>query len=315
MNGGGDRVARPLVVGAAGFLGSALTARLSSDGYPVVAVDRRSEAPAYPSGVHRVRADVLGADVAKLIDDAGITVVFQLAGSPTVGSAQRDPLGDLTCNCATTVALLEAAATSVRRPLVVFVSSAAVYGQPVQLPISEGTPMAPISAYGISKLAAERYVHHYAEHRGVPTFTARLFSVYGPGQRKLVVRDLILRALNGEHPLQVGAPASTTRDFAYVDDISGALVELARVAPAGGEAYNVCSGRGTTLGELATAIVTFTGSPPEISFAESPPDYDPVAWVGDPRRVNALGVSCDTSLEDGLRATVTWLRAVTGGPR
>jgi len=147
MNAGGDRISHPLVVGASGFLGSALTARLARDRLPVIAVDRRPESPSYPSGVRRVCADALTSDLAHLIDDAGVTVVFQLAGSPTVGSAQLDPVGDLTRNCSTTVALLEAAAESSQRPLVVFVSSAAVYGQPTRLPISEATPTAPISAH------------------------------------------------------------------------------------------------------------------------------------------------------------------------
>ena len=309
MNADGERISHPLVVGASGFLGSALTARLARDRLPVIAVDRRPESPSYPSGVRRVCADALTSDLAHLIDDAGVTVVFQLAGSPTVGSAQLDPVGDLTRNCSTTVALLEAAAESSQRPLVVFVSSAAVYGQPTRLPISEATPTAPISAYGFSKLAAEQYLRHYAQRRGVRAFAARPFSVYGPGQRKLVVHDLTLRALGGERPLRVGAPASTIRDFAFVDDVVGALVALARVAPAEGEAYNICSGRGTTLGELAAAIVTLIGSSTEISFAETPPGHDPIAWIGDPGRVNALGISCDTVLEEGLQATVAWLRA------
>jgi UDP-glucose 4-epimerase len=305
-----DRIAHPLIVGAGGFLGSALTARLSRDRQTqtVVAVDRRSEAPSYPSGVRRICADVLGADLAELIDDAGATVVFQLAGSPTVGSAQLDPVGDIARNCSTTVAVLEAAANSEQRPLVVLVSSAAVYGQPVGLPISEATPTAPISTYGISKLAAELYVRHYAQRRGVRTLIARPFSVYGPGQRKLVVHDLTHRALKGERPLRVGAPASTIRDFAFVDDVVDALVELARLAPAEGEAYNICTGRATTLGELAVAIVKFAGFAQEISFADEAPGHDPVAWIGDPARANALGIACDTSLEEGLEATVAWLR-------
>ena len=239
-----DRIAHPLIVGAGGFLGSALTARLSRDQPTVIAVDRRSEAPSYPSGVRRICADVLAVDLAELIDDAGVTVVFQLAGSPTVGSAQLDPVGDVARNCSTTVAVLEAAANSAQRPLVVLVSSAAVYGQPVGLPISEATPTAPISTYGVSKLAAEQYLRHYTQRCGVRALIARPFSVYGPGQRKLVVHDLTRRALNGERPLHVGAPASTIRDFAFVDDVVDALVELARLAPAQGEAYNICTGTG-----------------------------------------------------------------------
>ncbi len=167
----------------------------------------------------------------------------------------------------------------------------------------------PLSPYGVSKLAAEHYVRLYTHLYGLATFAVRPFSLYGPRQRKLVVHDLIVRVLGGEDPLTLAAAPDVSRDFVFVRDGARAIVALARSAPALGEAYNVASGRSTTLAELADAVVAACGASADVEFTGTVRAGDPVHWAADASRAAALDVRCDTSLEEGLRATVEWLRA------
>jgi UDP-glucose 4-epimerase len=175
--------------------------------------------------------------------------------------------------------------------------------------MDEEHPLAPVSPYGISKLAAEQYVRLYARDRGLPALTVRPFSLYGPGQRKLVVHDLMLRLLEGERPLTVAGRGDVTRDLVYVEDAARAVVQLARAAPAAGEAYNLSSGRGTRLDELAAVIAGLDGNGVEIAFTGELRAGDPLHWQGDPGRAAALGATCATDLAEGLRRTYAWVRA------
>lgn len=301
-------VTRALVVGGAGFFGSWLVDVLRGEGMRVLVVDTGLQS----STESGIAADVRNIDLVPELDDAEVDAVFQLAGTGTVPESLADPVGDLERNVATTIAVLEAARRARRPPVVCVVSSAAVYGEGRTLPMSEDHPLDPVSPYGLSKLAAESYARLYTRLYGVPTLLIRPFSLYGPRQRKLVVHDLLVRALSGEQPLRVAGVADLSRDFVFVEDAAHALVTLARSAPAEGEAYNIASGVETTLAELVETVLRAADAGSEFEFTGTVRPGDPMRWVGDPRRAATLGAVCPTPLEVGLRGTARWLRN-TGG--
>ena len=300
---------RALVVGGAGFYGGWLVEALADAGVEPVVLDTaaRSDRPDSPD-VETIVGDVTALDLRELLDARGFDGIFQLAGTGLVPTSLDDPVGDLSRNAATTVAVLDAARRAQTAPVVAYVSSAAVYGEGVHMPMDEEHPLAPLSPYGISKLAAERYVAYFAETYDVAAFSVRPFSLYGPRQRKLVVYDLMQRVAGGEAPLVVQAPAEVSRDFVFIADAAHALVTLARNAPAHGEAYNIASGRPTTLRELCTEIVRALGSSAAIEFTGALRQGDPRRWDGDASRARALGAAFDTPLADGLRRTAEWLQ-------
>jgi UDP-glucose 4-epimerase len=306
------RLSRALVVGGAGFYGGWLVEALADAGIEPVVLDTdgrsaRADAP----DVELIRGDATSVDLASLLDAGRFDAVFQLAGTGLVPTSLDAPLDDLVRNAATTVAVLEAARRARAAPLVAYVSSAAVYGEGVRMPMDEEHPLRPLSPYGISKLAAERYVALYAAMYELEAFVVRPFSLYGPKQRKLVVYDLMRRALGGESPLTIDAPPDVSRDFVFVEDAAHALVTLAASAPACGEAYNIASGAPTTLRELAEGIVAACGLDTSVEFTGRHRRGDPLRWDGDATRALALGASFDTPLEDGLRRTAAWLAGTT----
>jgi UDP-glucose 4-epimerase len=307
---GAERVrslSRALVVGGAGFVGSWLVEALLEQSTETTVLDRMSTPREPVRGADVIVDDVLRADLTALLDARQIDAVFHLAGTAAVPPSLAHPIDDLKRNTVTTVAVLEGARNARRPPLIAFISSAAVYGEGRHMPMTEDHPLEPVSPYGISKLAAETYVRLYAQLYGLPAFSVRPFSLYGPRQRKLVVYDLLRRAAGGEDPLVVLGSPEVSRDFVFVADCVRALLVLARQAPARGEAYNVASGVGTPLGVLVPSILEAVGSEAAVAFTGSVRLGDPLRWEGDPARARALGATFETPLASGLRQTADWL--------
>ena len=292
-----------VVLGASGFLGSWVARELESRKIGVVTVGRASPESARLD----IEADILDLDLVEICNEAEADVIFDLAGTGDVPRSLREPAVDLHANVATTVAVLDAARRAAHPPRVVLVSSAAVYGESVAMPMGEDHPLVPISPYGVSKLAAEHYLRVFHRLYGLGGLAVRPFSVYGPGQRKLVVYDLLRRILDGEDPLLISAPADVTRDFVYVEDVAAAIVALARAAPAEAEAYNLASGRPTSLRELADALLQATGSAASAVFVSDQVPGNPNHWYGDPSKAASLGVTLDTALVRGLAETASWV--------
>ena len=302
---------RALVIGGSGFLGSHVIAALVEESYDVVNLARAAPHAGSPARAARhVLAPVSTEIVRKVIDDSRPAVVFHLAGSSYVPPSVDDPLGDLERNAGTLLQTLEAVRRAEISPRIVYVSSAAVYGHGIRMPMDEDHPLQPVSPYGVAKLACEHYCTQYVRLHGLRTLSARPFSLYGPWQRKLVVHDLIVRVLGGENPLVVAAPADVLRDFVFAPDAARALVRLAQAAPAEGESYNLASGIGTSLADLVTAIADASGVAVDARFSGTLRPGDPRKWIGDTSRASALGAGCDTPLTAGVAATLSWLRDV-----
>jgi UDP-glucose 4-epimerase len=306
-----------LVLGGAGFLGRWVLGALCEIGTRVVSLDRDPRGRLLDLEVESVQGDVASGDrlLPELVAERAFDLVVQAVGTGSVPRSLEHPIGDLGSNAGTTLAVLETLAALDRPPLCVLVSSAAVYGDSVSLPIDEDHPLEPVSPYGVSKLAAEQYVRLYAKLHGLPALSVRPFSLYGPGQRKLVVHDLLSRLEAGEDPLVVRGRPDVTRDFVFVQDAARALLTLGRRAPAEGESYNLSSGRGTSLRELTAALAQATGRQVEVRFTGDARAGDPLRWEGDQRRSAALGARCDTPLAEGLRRTVAWFRESAGDRR
>ncbi|GAC1361631.1 MAG: SDR family oxidoreductase [Actinomycetota bacterium] len=253
--------------------------------------------------------DLATLDLAPIIRQRAIDLVFHLAGNSYVPPSIDDPISDLAQNAAMTLSVLEALRHLAAPPLLVFVSSAAVYGDCQRVPMDEDHPLRPVSPYGISKLAAEQYVSLYSALHRVPSIVVRPFSLYGPGQYKQVVYDLLGRAFGGSVALEVRGSPEVARDFVFVADVAQALVGLARRAAGQGEVYNLASGQSTTLRALAETLLHVTGLALPLRFTGKVREGDPLRWVGGVEKSRALGVRCSTPLEDGLRQTAQWFLA------
>ena len=259
-----------LVTGGSGFIGSALVESLRGDvDVRVLDVDTDPEPPA---GVEVIEGDVRDPQV---VDDAvaGVDVIFHQAALVSVPESVADPVESHTTNATGTLRVLEAARRHDAR--VVVASSAAVYGQPDSVPLSETATLAPTSPYGTDKLAADQYVRLYNDLYDLDAVALRYFNVYGPGQAgsdyAAVIDVFVEQARHGE-PITVEGDGEQTRDFVHVDDVVRAN-RLAARTDAVGAAYNVGTGESVSVNRLAEQVKSVVGSDSPIVHAE-PRDGD-----------------------------------------
>jgi UDP-glucose 4-epimerase len=303
-----------LVTGAAGFLGSALTRRLTADGATVVGIDQRDPGGGDAGARRFHRADLLErrelvALVAGAVGGAGgDCVAFHLAGESHVGVCSRDPLRAYALNVTATINLLEACrAAGVTR--VVLPSTALVYRAPRGLPASEDAPVAPATIYAATKLAAERLLEGYAAEYRFSCRVARLGNVYGAGGHADSVVSILLRQALRGGPLEVGR-LSPQRDFVFRDDVAGGLAAIAAADfEPGFRIFNLSSGEATAIGDLALAVCRAAGLPPGVTERDPPGSGSEDRLVLSIRRITEdLHWRPAWALEAGLRQTLAEMR-------
>ncbi len=312
---------RIVVTGAAGFIGSHLSARLLDEGHSVVGVDCFSDY--YDPGRKRDNlAGLLDADGFSFVDgdlnsldlDAlleGVEVVFHLAGQPGVRASWGSEFGVyLDQNVMATQRLLEAAKG---RDLVrfVFASSSSIYGDAERFPTEETDAPLPISPYGVTKLAAENLCRLYWSGFGVPAVSLRYFTIFGPRQRPDMAFSRFIEATLSGAEIPVFGDGLQKRDFTYVADAVSATVAAAeRGVP--GQVYNVAGGTHATVLDAIEMIGRLSGIPPRVEYQS--------AMKGDARMTGAntdkarrdLGFVPAVDLEDGLAMQLEWVQAQRG---
>ncbi|SFT00347.1 NAD-dependent epimerase/dehydratase family protein [Halostagnicola kamekurae] len=261
-----------LVTGGAGFIGSHLVEALVPDNEVRVLDDFSSGHREHlPEDVAVIEGDV-GDPIALQRAARGVDVIFHEAALVSVTRSVDAPRTSNRINLDATLLVLEQARQEDAR--VVLASSAAIYGHPAELPVSERTTPDPTSPYGVQKLAVDQYARLYDEIYGVPTVALRYFNVYGPRQQgpySGVISTFLEQARDGT-PLTVDGDGEQTRDFVHVSDVVRANL-LAATTDRTGVAYNIGTGRSTTIRDLAGLVCDATGSDSAIVH-EPPRDGD-----------------------------------------
>lgn len=302
-----------LVTGGCGFIGSHLGAALRQAGHGVRVLDDLSTGSVanLAPGATLLQGNVADpAAVCQALE--GVDGCFHLAAIASVERGVRDWSGTHRVNLSGTVAVLEAAARLGRIP-VVYASSAAVYGDCAALPLAEDAPTRPLSAYGADKLGCEQHARVAGLVHGVPSLGLRFFNVFGPRQDPRspysgVISIFCDRLFRGE-AVTIFGDGGQTRDFVYVADVVAALVRAMGKTSTGAPVLNVCTGRQTTVRELALTIAELCGVP--LDTRRAPPQAGAIRHSqGSPAlAVEMLGLDAPTPFRRGLTEVLDWLRA------
>lgn len=299
---------RILVTGGAGFIGSRLASRLCQDN-DVVVLDSlvSGDRETVPAEAEFIEGDIR--DESAVADAiAGVDCVFHEAALVSVDRSVEVPTESHDNNVEGTLTILEAARGQDTR--VVLASSAAIYGHPEEIPITEDHPTEPTSPYGLDKLACDHYARLYHDRYGTETVALRYFNAYGPGQTggdyAGVISIFIEQALAGED-ITVEGDGEQTRDFVYIDDIVDANVAAAQTS-AVGAGYNVGTGESVTIRELAELIQDITDTDSDIVHTDPREgDIDHSRAAISKAKAN-LDFEASVSLREGLERTVEWFR-------
>ncbi|MDY6959731.1 MAG: GDP-mannose 4,6-dehydratase [Halobacteriota archaeon] len=290
-----------LVTGGLGQIGSYIVERLS-DMHKVTVIDNYSS-PAkeeVPDGVNVIRADVQDPNIQKVVSENN--VIIHTAAQISVERSTRDPLFDALNNINGTINLLEAARSGAVERFV-YLSSAAVFGEPVKLPIDELHPQNPLSPYGVSKLGGEKYCMAYHSTYGLATVCTRLFNIYSPRQNPEnpysgVISKFIDCVADGKPPLIFG-DGSQTRDFVSVHDVVDMITIVMEEEDAIGEVYNVGTGNKINIYDLAKLVIELSGKDLDIEYCESRKG-DIVESYADISKAKKIGYLPKIKLKEGL---------------
>jgi UDP-glucose 4-epimerase len=230
------------------------------------------------------------------------------AGSASVPLSMESPEIDFRGNTALTFEVLDLLRRQAPGCHFLLLSSAAVYGNPAALPVTEAHSPAPLSPYGYHKWQSELLCEEFSRVYGLPTTSARIFSAYGPGLRRQVVWDICARVLGGGS-LMLRGTGSETRDFIHAADVARALELLARLSPGEAELYNLATGREVTIHELAALVTEVLQPDLAVNFDGVVRPGDPLHWRADTTKIAALGFVPLISLEQGVRTVATWASA------
>ncbi|KCZ72160.1 nucleoside-diphosphate-sugar epimerase [Candidatus Methanoperedens nitroreducens] len=294
-----------LITGGLGQVGSYLCERLS-DSNEVTVLDNFSNNLnniELSSDVKIIRGDIRDQrEVNELVSEAD--VIIHTAAQISVKRSTDDPIYDADNNISGTLNILESARKqNIER--FIYISSAAVYGKPENLPINEEHPTDPLSPYGLSKLTGERYSMLYYSLYGLPVVCLRPFNIFSPRQNpdnpySGVITKFIERARNNQSPVIFG-DGNQTRDFVYIEDVVEAVFKAMENKRAIGEVFNIGTGRPTRIKELAEVIIRISDKKLKLQFAS--------AQIGDIRESygditkaeEILGYKPEYLLEQGLR--------------
>jgi len=276
-----------LVTGANGFVGGTIARAWRRAGGQVVALTRSDSRLPDDQGLSVVRSAYSPQEIGDLIDRCAPDAVFHAVGTASVAASFTDAFGSFNTNVETFVAVLEGVRRSRYRPTVIYPSSAAVYGEPERLPVPESAAIRPLSPYGQHKAVAEVRANDYAASFDVPVVIARVFSLFGPHQRRLLVHELF-EQFRTQPVVTIQGTGDETRDFLHEDDLAALTFA---VLPRLKERYtvlNVASGQGTCIRELAQMMGRLMRSNKEIHCANRVRLGDPVRWIADISKLEEL---------------------------
>lgn len=305
---------RVLVTGAAGFIGSHLCEALLACGHEVFGVDcftdyygravkERNLAAALAHPLFRlVESDLVTADLARLLD--GVGLIYHLAGQPGVRGSWGSQFDAYTRNnILATQRLLEACLAGGKIPLV-YASSSSAYGDQPEMPLREAMAPAPISPYGVTKLAAEHLCRLYNDVYALPTLSLRLFTVYGPRQRPDMAFQRFLSAAAGGQEISLFGDGTQTRDFTFVADVVRAFLLAGEACAAhctSVQVINIAGGARTSMTEVLAHMADLAGG--QLNLRRQPPQPGDVrdTWADTGLATTVLGFQPEVSLHEGLR--------------
>lgn len=298
-----------LVTGVSGFIGRYVARYFSERGWSVIGISSSppENAPlANLTAYHRLQLP--DAELNNLLRASEPQVCIHCAGRASVGLSMTDPVADFHTNTILTFELLNSLRLHASNCRFIFLSSAAVYGNPEFLPISESHHPAPLSPYGFHKLQCEQLCLEFYKVYGLPTSSLRIFSAYGPGLRRQVVWDICQKILT-KNSLVLQGTGQESRDFIHALDIAKALDVVANNAPMQGEVYNLATGEEVMIADLANLILNALAIKLEPEFDGVVPVGTPLNWRADMSKLSKLGFSSHVALDKGVKTFANWCRA------
>jgi UDP-glucose 4-epimerase len=302
-----------LVTGGAGFIGSQVVDTFVEKGHDVVVLDDLStgfEKNVNPKAKF-VKLNITGAEVSRLFEQEKFDVVNHHAAQIDVRRSVADPKFDATTNILGSINLLQASIKTGVKKFMFASTGGAVYGEQEYFPADENHPTQPISPYGITKLAVEKYLYFYLNEYGLNYTILRYANIYGPRQNPFgeagVVAIFSTKLLKGEQPI-INGSGKQTRDYVSVKDVVKA--NLLTLADDQSNIYNIGTEKETNVNELFSVLngIVQNGQPEKHGSTAAGEQMRSV--ISSEKLFNRFGWKPATTLNDGLNETVKYFKNI-----
>lgn len=302
---------RIIITGATGFIGRSLMAVFLNHSYVVLGLSRKYTKSPIPN-IKSIRYN--SSEITQIINKFKPNVLINAAGSASVEKSFINPQEDFHNSVNLVNILLEGIRRSFFKPLFVQLSSASVYKTKNNLPINETTTISPISPYSYHKIICDLAAKEYSYLFGVPVLIVRLFSVFGPNQRRLLLWEIYNKFANkNSKSVIIDGTGEESRDYLYIDDFSYLLAHILNKVNSPCTVLNIASGKSYKVKDIVNMIKTILKSNKPIIFKGHPQTGKPKNWQADISALKKLINirELDLDFESKLRKCVkTWNKLI-----
>lgn len=294
-----------LIIGSHGFIGSHAVNFFRTSGHQVWGCGLAESF----NEVNYFQVDRYFPDYKNIFKLQKFDVCINASGAPGVSFSIEYPHDDFRMNVSNVYALLNAIRLYNPNCKFINLSSAAVYGNPQQLPIKEVSALQPVSPYGYHKMMAEYLVEEFHHIFELKTCSFRIFSAYGPGLKKQLFWDLYHKAIvSVNKEIVLFGTGEETRDFIFIEDVLIAVSKVLSQGKFNGEVFNLASGNAKTIKEAATTLLHELDPTIKLQFNNQQKPGDPLHLEADISALENLQFKTNTSLKDGLKKYLEWIR-------
>ncbi len=291
-----------LIIGSKGFIGSHCVSFFQSKEFEVIQADVMIS-----SEVNYYQLENINSDFSLLFKKHQFDVCINASGSAHVGFSFENPSKDFELNVVNVQKILVAIRDYNSNCKFINFSSAAIYGNPQVLPITEKSVCKPLSPYGFHKLQSELLLTEYYNFFGLKTCSLRVFSAYGPGLKKQLFWDLYQKAIQND-TISLFGTGNETRDFIYIDDLLQILDLVIQKSAFQGSIYNVASQVETRIADAAQIFINEFSPEKKLLFNGEVKIGDPNNWLADMECLKNFGFKPLFDLQTGLKKYAEWLR-------
>lgn len=292
-----------LIIGSKGFIGSHAIAFFKNKNYTVIGCDVVTD---YDNADY-IQIDATNSDYHFIFENNQFDVCINCSGAASVPLSIQFPLKDFNLNTLNVFKILDAIRTTQPNCKFINLSSAAVYGNPESLPITEDFKLKPLSPYGIHKMQAEQICKEFYDYYSIATCSLRIFSAYGNGLRKQLLWDLFKKFNSGEN-IELFGTGHETRDFIHVDDVINAINCVINKGTFTGNQINLANGEEYTIKFIADLFKNNLNSGATITFNNQVKAGDPLNWKADISKIQVMGYRPTMTLENGVKNYIHWAK-------
>lgn len=300
---------RIFILGSEGFIGSNLVRYFAARDHHVEGCDLTEYSSAsYTYHKHSILSPGFDA----VIGEGQFDVCINASGNGNVGFSMQHPFSDFEANTYAVAKTLDCLRRFQPQCRFIHISSAAVYGNPLVLPVKETAATDPVSAYGFNKLMSEQVCSEYHRLYNIPICIMRPFSVYGGGLKKQLLWD-ICNKLAAADEIELFGTGKESRDFLHVQDLVELTALLIDKADFNMGIYNAAGGREVTIRQVADFFEQYFGTGKKIHFNGQQKKGDPLNWQADIAKIEAIGFKNNTPLHHGIASYINWFHTYATG--